>query len=163
MSQVQKSAQVEAVVDAPVPHVWEVISDVTRVGEWSHECTTISWLDGATAAVPGARFRGHNQQRIFRWDRVCEIVAAEPYELVWRTVPTTLYPDSTVWRISVESTGEGTRIEQTFRVVRAPRGFDLLYGVLVPAHRDRTEALTEDLRRLGALAEQVSPIRGLAK
>ena len=160
---VQKHGRSEVVVKADREVVWSIVRDPTRVGEWSHECTTISWLDGATAAVPGARFRGHNQQRIFRWDRVCEVVAAEPYELVWRTVPTTLYPDSTVWRINVESTGDGTRIEQTFRVVRAPRGFDLLYGVLVPAHRDRTEALTEDLRRLGALAEQASPIRGLAK
>ena len=27
-----------------------------------------------------------------RWGRLCEVVSAEPHELVWRTVPTRLYP-----------------------------------------------------------------------
>ncbi len=159
---VQKQGRSEIVVKADLDALWSIVRDPTRVGEWSHECQDISWLGGATSAAPGARFRGHNKQRIFRWDRVCEIVVAEPYEIIWRTVPTTLYPDSTIWRIGLQPTVDGTRIEQTFRVVRAPRGFDLLYGALVPAHRDRTAALTEDLHRLGALAEQASPIRRVA-
>ena len=41
--------------------MWEVVRDVGRVGEWSHECTGIAWLGGATGAAPGARFRGRNR------------------------------------------------------------------------------------------------------
>ena len=40
----QKSGQVETIVDAPIAEVWEVVRDVERVGEWSHECVGISWL-----------------------------------------------------------------------------------------------------------------------
>jgi hypothetical protein len=47
MSQVQKRSRVAVVVDAPVQQVWDVIVDVTRVGEWSHECRTARWLGGA--------------------------------------------------------------------------------------------------------------------
>ena len=116
-----------------------------------------TWLGGATSATPGARFRGRNRAGIFRWGRVCEIVAAEPYELVWRTVPTTLYPDSTEWTIRLRPADGGTEIEQTFTVVRGPKLLDILYGLMIPAHRDRTAALTEDLRRLGHLAAASTP------
>ena len=149
---VQKHGHNEVVVAASPAAVWDVVADITRVGEWSHECTEISFLDGATRAEPGTRFRGRNRQGIFRWGRVCEVLAAEPPELVWRTVPTTFYPDSTVWRISVTPTEGGTLLEQRFDAVRVPKFLDVVYGVMVPAHRDRAAALTEDLRRLGALA-----------
>ncbi len=151
---VQMSGQCQVNVDADPGAVWDVVRDVTRVGEWSHECVDIAWLGGATAATPGARFRGRNKQGIFRWGRTCEIVTAEPYELVWRTVPTALYPDSTEWTIRLHREGNATRIEQTFKVVRAPKLLAVIYGLLLPAHRDRTAALTEDLHRLGDLARR---------
>ena len=84
----------------------------------------------------------------------CEIVAAKPYELVWRTVPTALYPDSTEWTIRLHGAGSATRIEQSFTVLRGPKVLAVLYGLLLPAHRDRTAALTEDLHRLGDLARR---------
>jgi len=149
---VQKSGSTAVLVDADIGAVWAVVRDVTRVGEWSHECVGCTWLGDATDAVPGARFRGKNRQRIFTWGRVCEVVRAEPYELVYRTVPTTVYPDSTEWSIRLTRVGGQTRIEQTFAVVKAPKVLDRVYAVMVPAHRDRTDALNEDLRRLGRLA-----------
>ncbi|HEX8804859.1 MAG TPA: hemerythrin domain-containing protein, partial [Acidimicrobiales bacterium] len=149
---VQKAGQVEVVVDADPDAVWDVVRDVTRVGEWSHECVGAEWLGGATHAVPGARFHGRNRSGIFRWGRVCEIVSAEPRELVWRTVPTRLYPDSSEWRIGVHAADGGTRIEQSFRVLAAPRFLDPIYATVIPTHRDRTRALADDLRRLGARA-----------
>ena len=85
---------------------------------------------------------------------MCEIVSAEPNELVWRTVPTALYPDSSEWRISLERIDASTRISQHFRVLRAPKVLSVLYALIIPAHRDRTAALTEDLQRLGTVACQ---------
>ena len=159
---VQKQGHNEVVVAASPEAVWAVVADLTRVGEWSHECVECAFLDGATGPVPGARFRGRNRQGLVRWGRVCEVLAGEPHELVWRTVPTTLYPDSTVWRIRVSPTEGGTRLEQSFEVVRAPKVLEVLYATLVPAHRDRAAALTEDLRRLGALATSPAPHRSVA-
>jgi hypothetical protein len=79
-------------------------------------------------------------------------VKAEPYELVWRTVSSVLYPDSTEWAIRLRPDDEGgTVIEQTFEVVKGTV-LDVVYASLIPAHRDRTAALTEDLRRLGDVA-----------
>jgi Polyketide cyclase / dehydrase and lipid transport len=161
--EVQKHGRTAVVAPAGPQAVWDVVSDVTRVGEWSHECVGAEWLDGATAAVPGARFRGRNRSGLFRWGRICEIVTAEPWELTWRTVPTILYPDSTEWTIRLEAVAGGTRIGQSFRVVEAPKLVDRLYATMVPHHRDRDEALAGDLRRLGEVAaEAVAPVTGVA-
>lgn len=149
---VQLANDVSVTVDAEIDEVWSVVSDVTRVGEWSHECIGAEWIDPPGEAVPGARFRGRNRAGLLRWGRVCEIVAVEPYELVWRTVPTAAYPDSSEWNITLARDGTGTRISEGFHVIRAPRGLALLFGLVIPAHRDRTAALTGDLRRLGAVA-----------
>lgn len=149
---VQLTNRVEVTVDAEIDDVWRVVRDVTRVGEWSHECVGAEWLGGATSAVPGARFRGRNHAGLFRWGRVCEIVSADPYELVFVTVPTALYPDSSEWRLTLTRADRGTTITQQFRVVRAVPVLGRLYALMIPAHRDRTAALTEDLTRLGAVA-----------
>jgi hypothetical protein len=93
-----------------------------------------------------------------RWGRVCEITEIGHWEIVWRTVPTRLYPDGSEWRIALHPVDDGTRIEQTFRVLKAPRFLEPIYGTIVPNHRDRTEALTADLRRLGTLTTTTTTI-----
>ena len=149
---VQKQGRSTVHANAEIDAVWAVVRDVTRTGEWSHECVSVTWLGDATGARPGARFRGRNRAGVFRWGRVCEIVRAEPYELVWRTVPTVLYPDSTEWAIRLRPDDDGTLIEQTFEVVKAQKVLDVVYAFLVPTHRDRGVALAEDLHRLGEVA-----------
>ncbi len=145
-------ARVEVVAPASPDAVWAVLADVTRTGEWSHECRTCEWVDGATGAVPGARFRGLSAAGKARWSRVNEIVTAEPgRELAWRTVRTRTKPDSTLWRFRLEPVEGGTRIVQTFDLEIGPVMSRLLW-LAVPAHRDRRPALAEDLRRLGAVA-----------
>ena len=153
MPRVQKSSTVTVVVDAAVADVWRVISDVRRTGEWSHECRAGEWLGGADAAAAGVRFRGRNRSRWVRWTRTCEIVAVDaPSELVWCTVPTRLYPDSTEWRIRLAPEGRGTRITQSFRLVRMPGLLDPVYALVNPDHRDRDARLADDLARIGTVA-----------
>lgn len=149
---VQLENRVKVTVEADIDEIWDVVRDVTRVGEWSHECIGATWLGRANVAAPGARFRGRNRAGMFRWGRVCEIASADPYELVWITVPTHLYPDSSEWRISLAKADVGTSITQQFRVLRAPKVLAVLYALVIPAHRDRTTALAEDLTRLGTVA-----------
>lgn len=153
MGRVQKSSLVTVVVDAPVEDVWRVVSDVRRTGEWSHECRSVQWLAGADAAAPGARFRGRNRAGWVRWTRTCEIVAVdEPAELVWRTVPSWVFPDSTEWRMSLVPEGRRTTITQSFTVLSAPGLLDPVYAWLIPGHRDRDARLAGDLSRIGAVA-----------
>lgn len=153
MRRLDMTCRVEVDVPAPSDAVWQVVSDVTRTGEWSHECHTVEWLDGASAAAPGARFRGGNTSFVWRWHRVNELTEVEPGRLLgWRTVPTRLFVDSTMWRIVLEQHGDGTRIVQTYEVIRCPRWWELWVACANPPHRDRAPALADDLRRLGSVA-----------
>jgi uncharacterized protein YndB with AHSA1/START domain len=158
MGRLLREARVEVVVDAPADAVWDVVRDPTRVGEWSHETEGATWVDGATAARPGARFRGRNHTGRTRWSRVCEVLAVDPpRELAWRTVPAGIYRDSTEWRLRVEAVDGGTRIIQSFVVLRLSSTMDRLYWRFVPQHRDRRPALEDDLRKLGEVARRGAP------
>lgn len=55
------TGQARIEIDASPQRVYELVSDITRMGEWSPECYRCEWLDGATTATVGARFRGHNR------------------------------------------------------------------------------------------------------
>ncbi|KXF57168.1 hypothetical protein AXA44_30965 [Rhodococcus sp. SC4] len=134
--------------------VWSVLADVTRVGEWSHECRRARWLDGATAPGVGERFRGSSKSGLMRWSRSCTFTELDaPHEMVWITHGG-IYGDSTEWRFILDSDGTGTRIEQSFRVLSLPRWFDRMISLTVPAHHDRGNALHGDLVRLARLAER---------
>ena len=152
MRRVQKRSSVGVTVAASPEQVWAVVSDPTRTGEWSHECRTLVW-DGEAGARPGSRFRGTNRAGPWRWTRTCELVTVDPpREISWRTVPTLLFPDSTLWTLRLEPEGDGTRITQTFEVLRAPVLLDRVYALLIPTHQDRDALLREDLARIGPVA-----------
>jgi len=93
-------------MSAPPEAIWAVVADVTRVGEWSGECRGCIWVEGASEAVAGARFRGTNRRGGFRWTRLNEVVRADrPNELVWRTVPSGPYPTPSNGELDWHPTG----------------------------------------------------------
>ena len=159
MGTIPRHAEVDVVVDASPTAVWEVVGDPRRTGEWSHECLEVQFVDGDAAPALGARFRGRNRVGRNGWTRTCEIVGYDPgREISWRTVPTQLvYRDSTIWTITVEPEGAGTRITQRYEVVKLGPIFDRFIYQFVPVHRDRTEALTNDLQRIGEVARAPEP------
>ena len=53
-------------IDAPAPLVYDLVSDLTRMGEWSPECERVSWRGGATEAVKGAQVIGYNRRGTLR-------------------------------------------------------------------------------------------------
>jgi uncharacterized protein YndB with AHSA1/START domain len=155
MGTLPKTGTVTLEVDAPPEQVWTLLTDITRAGEWSHESKGGEWLDGATGPAPGARFRGRNAQGSYRWTRQCEVLAVDPGRSIsWRTVPTPLFRDSTIWTYVLEPTERGCRITQRFEVVQLGKVMDRVLYAAVPAHRDRSEALAGDVRRLGERAAQ---------
>lgn len=153
MGSLARHGRTETVTRAPAEAVWQIVADVTRVGEWSHECRGARLLGGARAAAPGVRFRGRNRSGVFRWSRSCVFTAVDPPRaLSWRTGGLWGKADSTEWRIDLEPLAQGTRIVQTYRVLRVAPGLDRVYWLLIKAHRDRRQALEGDLDRLAELA-----------
>jgi len=65
-------------VDAPADVVYDLVSDLPRMGEWSPECERVTWRGGATCAAKGAQFWGYNRAGAIRWVTQGEVVIAEP-------------------------------------------------------------------------------------
>lgn len=149
-----RNCEANVFVEAPPSAVWEVVSDVTRVGEWSGECRGCSWVGQADSASPGARFRGRNRRGSFRWTRLNEVIQADaPHRLVWKTIARPPYPDSVEWELTLVPHGDGTLVTESFRVLKIPRLMEWFIGLALPAHRDRTSDLAEDLDRLKAVVD----------
>jgi uncharacterized protein YndB with AHSA1/START domain len=65
-------------IDATPEEVYALVSDLPRMGEWSPENTGGTWLKGATAAAPGARFKGTNKNGSKSWSTTATVVEATP-------------------------------------------------------------------------------------
>jgi uncharacterized protein YndB with AHSA1/START domain len=150
----RRGCRASVTIEAPVEEVWELVSDVTRVGEWSGECRGCAWEEGSVDVVRGARFRGRNRRGGFRWTRLNEVTDVDPpRRLAWRTVPRFPYPDSVEWELSLIESDSGTTVTESFEVVKIPKVMEWGIGVAMPAHRDRSGDLGEDLLRLKKVVE----------
>jgi hypothetical protein len=65
-------------VAASADAVWELVSDLPRMGEWSPENEGGSWMRGASGPARGAKFRGANRHGSKTWKTVTTVVDAEP-------------------------------------------------------------------------------------
>jgi uncharacterized protein YndB with AHSA1/START domain len=55
-------AEVELIVELARERLWDLVTDVARIGEWSPECRYAAWLDtDAPGPRPGARFEARNR------------------------------------------------------------------------------------------------------
>ena len=100
-------------VDAPPQVVYGVVSDVTRMGEWSPETTKCVWLDGATSAAVGARFKGSNKRGFITWSTKPAVVVADPGREFAFDVDTDVR-----WTYRFEAEGAGTRLTESFEMLR---------------------------------------------
>ena len=107
--------QVERVIDAPPELVYDLVSDVTRVGEWSPECTEAKWLDGATGPVVGAKFKGKNKLGPNSWATKPVVTAAERGATFAFKVPGKSGP---TWRYDFQRTERGTTVVESVRQER---------------------------------------------
>lgn len=147
------SGQVDVDVPATPEQVWAVLTDVTRIGEWSHECHTAQWLGGAEAAAIGAQFLGHNEFRTNKWSKTCTITDVQPVRrFVYETSSSFKDPGATRWTFTLEPTASGCHLTQSFQIIKLAKIAEWIMAKKVPEHVDRSQALHEDLERLSSLA-----------
>jgi hypothetical protein len=64
-------------VQASAGKLYDLVSDITRTGEWSPVCTRCWWDDQDSAGQPGAWFTGRNELPQRTWETRSQVVAAE--------------------------------------------------------------------------------------
>ena len=115
------TVEVEIFIEAPPERVWGLVTDIVLMGEWSPEYDGGEWLDGATGAVVGARFRGHNSREGREWESVSTVIEAEPgRSFAWAVGD----PDNAAatWRFYLTPVRNGTRVRQHVQLGPGPSG-----------------------------------------
>ena len=141
-------------IDAPPAEVWALVSDVTRIGEYSPETFEAEWLDGATGPAVGARFRGHvkrNGKGPTYWSG-CKVTACEAERTFEFGVETGGQVLNT-WRYDLEPADGGTDVTESFRLSPAPWiGVYWLLGGFLRKRRNVRD-MTKTLNRIKDVVE----------
>jgi hypothetical protein len=165
----ETSASVDVACDSSA--AWQLVTDVSRIGEFSPECIAARWIDGASGPLVGARFEGTNRVIIdeandaeYVWIRPCTVTAAQQPERFGYTVGDRYDgTPSTRWDIHIESTPTGCRITEQFR--HLPQGLsgsrhqadaepERAEAIIGERIRGLNEGITTTLRRMKLVLEQ---------
>ena len=101
----------ETFIEAPPAHVWELVTDIVRMGQWSPEYQGGEWRDGAIGPVVGCRFRGRNRRRDRAWESVSTVTEAEAGKSFAWAVGDPGNAAAT-WRFVLAPEGTGTLLRQ---------------------------------------------------
>lgn len=142
-------------IAAPADAVWAMVADVTRMGEWSPENEGGEWLDPATAAQPGSRFRGRNRRGKRAWKTVATVLECSPGRVFSFRVDAGPVKVAD-WAYTFEPTATGCRVTETW-TDRRPGWFKpvghLATGVADRASHNRA-GMEQTLAGLAAVAER---------
>jgi hypothetical protein len=146
----------QIVINTTPDHIYGMVADLPRMGEWSPECEGVEWTDGATGAgaAVGAKFVGHNRGgpfRRFRWSRRGRVLTADPGR-EFAFVTEEGGRESTVWRYRFEPAEGGTRVTESYEVKWIP-AWARIVDVPGNRHRELHEALRHTLEQLKSAAE----------
>jgi hypothetical protein len=155
---------VDRYIDAAPEALYDLVADVTRTPELTPDIVEVEWLDGATSAVVGARFKAVNKQgRGPRWSNKPVITAAERgREIAWSR--TEAIGGTLEWRYRFEPEGTGTRVTESYEVTQPLPliGWFLIgtiYG-LKDRRRDLRASMLRTLDRIAELTEAKAPAAG---
>ena len=142
-------------VAAPSTRVWELVSDLPAMGEFSPENTGGSWVGGATGPAVGAQFRGRNRRGVHRWSTLCTVTRCEPGRSFAFAVSSMGLPVAE-WSYELEPTEQGCRLTETWTDRRG--ALIGAAGLLVSGVRDRAaftaQSIEQTLNRVKSRAER---------
>jgi uncharacterized protein YndB with AHSA1/START domain len=147
---VSVSRDVAASADA----VWEMVSDLPRMAEWSPENEGGAWIKGATGPAPGAAFRGSNRHGGKSWKTVAKVVDAEPGRRFSFRVTAMGLPVA-LWAYDITPTESGCTVTESWTDLR--RGFFKPIAAKATGVSDRAahngSTMEQTLANLAAAAE----------
>lgn len=138
-------------IAADPARVWQVISDVRRIGEWSPECTGVTPLG---AMRKGTWLLGFNRRGRVRWVTLSRVTRFEPErEIGWKVTT-----NGAVWSYELTPVGDRTRLVETRQtpegVGAVARGFTRLLLGGQRVHDQELEAgMSRSLERIKSIVE----------
>lgn len=148
------NVSVTATIAAPAEVLYDLVSDVTRMPEFSPENIRGEWLGAASGPTVGARFKGTNKLGSTTWSTKPVVTAAEPGRVFAFKVPGA---SGALWTYEFVAQGPVTVVTESMVQTAASsaviRWFQRRAGVTDRAANLRA-AMTTTLARVAAVAER---------
>lgn len=142
------------VVDASPEAVYDLVSDVTRTGEWSPECKGCRWDEGASGQV-GDMFTGRNVSGDDTWETRCKVIAADRgREFGW-----SVGDEFANWRYTMAPEGAGTRLTEAWEFL--PNGIRLFHEMFGADAEARIAGRIDVVHR--AIGETLDALKQIAE
>jgi hypothetical protein len=101
------------IVERSPEELYDMVSDVTRMGDWSPVCKACWWDEGDGPRV-GATFTGRNERPERTWETRSKVVAADRgREFAWVVAEP---PTGARWAYTFAAAGDGTDLTETWEL-----------------------------------------------
>lgn len=143
--------QAQIDINAPVSKVWALVSDLSKMPQWSPQCRLMKPIGGLRQ---GARTVNVNRRGLLFWPTTSRITELIPEQkLAFR-----VSENHTVWSYELEPTESGTRLVETRHAENGTTAVSnfLVNSVMggVPSFEDElVEGMNASLTRIKAAAE----------
>lgn len=148
------SGTANVLIHAPAREVYQTLSDVTRMGEWSPECYHCRWIKGADGPALGAWFRGSNRRGAFKWSTSCRVTEVEADRVFAFEVVQPILGVQTRWRYHLNAVEGGTQLSESFEVLWLFPGITrFLFGGGTARQAELEKNVRQTLQRIKAVVE----------
>jgi uncharacterized protein YndB with AHSA1/START domain len=142
-------------IEADAHKLYEMVSDLPRIGEWSPECVTVVWEGEVSEPVVGTEFVGHNAVgpgRRIKYKRHGTVLQATPGQ-VFEFITDEGGKPSTKWTYTFEDLGDGrTKVTEAYTVEWIPLWARIL-DVPTNRHKELLAGMRTTLENLKQSAE----------
>jgi uncharacterized protein YndB with AHSA1/START domain len=143
--------QAQIDINAPVPKVWALVSDLSRMPQWSPQCRLMKAFGPVRQ---GARTINVNRRNRMFWPTTSTVTEVIPEKkLAFR-----VHQNNTIWSYELEPTDTGTRLVETRHAENGTTAFsnmsiNALLGGVPSFERELADGMNATLSRIKAAAE----------
>jgi uncharacterized protein YndB with AHSA1/START domain len=143
--------QAQIDIDAPVATVWALVSDLSRMPQWSPQCRLMKALGPVRQ---GTRTINVNRRNKMFWPTTCVVTEVIPEKKMAFQVN----QNGTIWSYELEPTAAGTRLVESRHAENGVTAFSTLsinamLGGVPNFERELVDGMNASLSRIKAAAE----------
>jgi uncharacterized protein YndB with AHSA1/START domain len=145
--------QAQIDIDAPVGRVWNLVSDLSRMPQWSPQCRVMRALGPVRQGTKTINF--NRRGRMFFWPTTSVVTEVIPEKKIAFRVPI----NRTIWSYELEPTETGTRLTESRHAENGTTAvsnmtINAVMGGVPSFERELVEGMNATLSRIKAAAER---------
>jgi uncharacterized protein YndB with AHSA1/START domain len=143
--------QAQIDINAPAPRVWSLITDFSRMPQWSPQCRMMKMLGSLR---PGTRTVNINRRKLQFWPTTCTVTEVIPEKKVAFRVDI----NGLIWSYELQPTEQGTRVIESRHAENGAKpvanfAVNAFFGGVPSFERELVEGMNASLARIKAAAE----------